>query len=280
MSTEHSFSGRHGTRIVYDVHEPSGDPRGVVVICHGLGEHGARYRHVAERLTDSGYRVVVPDHRGHGRSGGTRANVKRFADLAADVDAVVDRVTVDGLPTFLIGHSMGGSIALDHALEHQEKLAGLVLSGAAVLPGDDLTPMTLRVAKLLGRVAPKLPLQQLDATSISRDPAVVAAYDADPLVYRGKVPAGLGGGLLATMATFPDRLPQLRVPLLVLHGTADRLTNPAGSTLAHERAGSPDKELKLYDGLYHEIFNEPEKAEVIGDVVGWLDRRVPATPSR
>lgn len=276
MPTENSVSGCHGTRIVYDVYEPQGETRAVVLVCHGLGEHAQRYRHVADRLVESGFRVVVPDHRGHGRSGGPRAGLKRWADLTDDVATVLARTRVDGVPTYVLGHSMGGTIALDFTLQHQDDVAGLVLSGAAVVRGEDVSPMLARVAGVLGKIAPGLPTQQLDSSSVSRDPAVVAAYDADPMVFRGKIPAGLAGGLLSTMATFPDRLPSLRVPVLVLHGGADRLTNPQGSHLVRERAGSVDKELKIYDGLFHEIFNEPEKDEVLGDVVAWLEQRLAA----
>ena len=109
---------------------------------------------------------------------------------------------------------------------------------------------------------------------LSRDPQVVAEYNADPEVFHGKVPAGLAGGLVTVMETFPERLPQLTIPLLVLHGGEDKMTNPAGSDLVAERASSADKTLKKYPGLYHEIFNEPEKDAVLDDVAGWLEARL------
>ncbi|MXP22941.1 alpha/beta fold hydrolase [Gordonia sp. HNM0687] len=268
--SENTFVGGHGETITYDIVDPVDEPRAVVVIAHGLGEHGRRYAHVVERLVGAGFRTVVPDHLGHGRSGGKRLRVRRFSDFTDDLDRVITETILDDRPTFLIGHSMGGCIALDYALGHQERLAGLVLSGAAVVPGDDMSPIAMKLAPLLARVAPGLPTAALDASAISRDEQVVADYNADPLVTRSKIPADLGAAMLATMQSFPRRLPQLRVPLLVLHGGDDVLTNPAGSEMVDDLAGSPDKTLTIYDGLYHEIFNEPERDQVISDVVDWL----------
>jgi lysophospholipase len=277
---EESLTGNGGVDIIYDTWTPSREPpgsappRGILVISHGLGEHGRRYDHVAERLGGLGLIVVVPDHRGHGRSGGPRAGLKRFADYTDDLGQVFAKVRQPGLPAFLLGHSMGGGIALDYALAHRGDLAGLILSGATVQPGDDQPKSVLAIAKVLGRFLPSLPTARLDSAGISRDPQVVAEYNADPMVFHGKVPAGLAGGLLAVMDTFPDRLPQLTIPLLVLHGGQDKMTNPAGSDLVFGRAGSADKTLKKYPGLYHEIFNEPEKDAVLDDVAEWLEARL------
>ena len=165
---------------------------------------------------------------------------------------------------------MGGEIALDYALDHQDVLAALVLSAPAVLPGDDISPLLMKVAKVIGKLVPGLPGQKLSSASISRDPAVVKAYDEDPLVFRGALTAGIGGAMLRTMDTFPSRLPSLKLPLLVLSGTDDKLVNPEGAELVDRLAGSTDKTLKMYDGLYHEVFNEPEKELVLGDLTDWL----------
>lgn len=266
-----SVTGTHGNKIVYDVHQPDSDPVGVVVIAHGLGEHARRYQHVAERLTDLGYVVVAPDHAGHGRSDGKRLGVKDFNDFTADLHTVVGQLdAVDG-PTFLIGHSMGGAIALKYALDHPDELDGLVLSGPALIPGDELPPILVKLAPVLGKLVPWLPSTALPASAVSRDPSVVAAYEADPLVWHGKIPAGLGGTLMATMGTFPDRLPSLTMPTLVLHGGDDSLANPEGSRMVGRLAGGDDVTVKIYDGLYHEIFNEPEQDEVLGDVTTWLE---------
>ncbi|GAB07736.1 alpha/beta fold hydrolase [Gordonia amarae] len=273
---ERQFLGAHGHVIRYDVTTPDRDPRGVVVIVHGLGEHGRRYGHVVDALTGAGFVVAVPDHLGHGRSDGKRLRINSFADYTGDIGTVLDAVRIEGLPTFLLGHSMGGCIALDFALDHQERLTGLVLSGPAVVPGSDMPPILVTLAPILGRIVPGLPSKALRAASISRDPKVVADYDADPLVVRSPIPAGLGGAMISTMQSFPKRLPSLRIPLLVMHGGKDVLAEPDGSRMVEKLAGSSDKTLIIYDELFHEIFNEPERDTVIATAVDWLSAHADA----
>jgi alpha-beta hydrolase superfamily lysophospholipase len=173
---------------------------------------------------------------------------------------------------------MGGNVALGYALLHQEDLAGLVLSGPAIaskkLPPAPAIPLMMA----LSRVLPNLPAITLDPDDISRDPAVVAAYRADPLVWHGKVKLRIAAEQLRGMLSFPDRVGDLKLPLLVLHGTADRLTDPAGSRMLQQRAGSPDKTVRFYDGLSHEVYNEPERQRVLADLQAWLDERAPGAP--
>ena len=271
---ESSFSGVGGTQVVYDTYEPEGEVRGLALIAHGVAEHAGRYPHVAARLTALGLRVVAPDHRGHGRSGGKRLVVRDLKEYSDDLETLRLLVAKPDQPTYLIGHSMGGCIALDYALDHPGALDGLVLSAPAVLPGDDISPLLMRVAKVMGRLVPSLPGQKLSSASISRDPAVVAAYDADPLVFRGALTAGVGGAMLRTMESFPGRLPSLRVPLLVMTGTGDAIVKPEGAALVERLAGSTDKTLKTYPDLFHEIFNEPEQDQVLGDLTEWLRARL------
>jgi alpha-beta hydrolase superfamily lysophospholipase len=272
--TTSSFSGVGGTTIEYDVYEPDGEPVGLLLVAHGLGEHRGRYAHVAARFTPLGLRVVVPDHRGHGKSGGPRADTRDVSDYTTDLDSLRRLTLVEGRPTYLLGHSMGGLIALDYALDHQGDLAALMLSGALVLPGEDQPPWLVAIAKVLGKVVPTLGTLALDPQSVSRDPKVVAAYEADPLNSHTKVKAGMGAALLNRLQTFPDRLPSLTLPLLVMHGEQDKLTNPEGSRLVHRLAGSSDKTLTIYPELFHEIFNEPEQDQVLDDVVAWLRPRM------
>ena len=267
---EKSFTGLGGTNIVYDVYEPAGPPVGLILVAHGVAEHAGRYGHVAEVLAGLGLRVVIPDHRGHGRSGGKRLLARDMSEFTTDLETLRRLEVVDGRPTYLLGHSMGGLIALDYALDHQSSLTALILSGPAVLPGDDISPLLMKVAKVIGKVVPGLPGQKLSSASISRDPAVVKAYDEDPLNFRGALPAGVGGAMLRTMDSFPSRLPSLKLPLLVLSGTGDKIVNPEGAELVVRLAGSTDKTLKTYEGLYHEVFNEPEKELVLGDLADWL----------
>lgn len=271
-----SVTGTHGNTIVYDVHRPDSGPVGVVVLAHGLGEHAARYHHVAQRLTDAGYLVVAPDHAGHGRSDGKRLGVTDFNDFTDDLHTVFGAIEDVGGPTFLLGHSMGGAIALKYALDHPDDLDGLILSGPALKPGADLPSIMVKLAPVIGKLIPWLPATALPASAVSRDPKVVAAYEADPLVWHGKIPAGLGGTLISTMATFPDRLPTLTMPTLAMHGSADTLANPDGTRMLGRLAGGDDVTVTILDGLYHEIFNEPEQDEVIGIVVEWLTAHTPA----
>ena len=221
-------------------------------------------------LTDLGYVVVAPDHAGHGRSDGKRLGVTDFSDFTADLQTVIDAAGEMPGPHFLLGHSMGGAIALSYALDHQETLDGLILSGPALAPGADLPPLMIRLAPILSRLAPWLPAAALEASAVSRDPQVVAAYENDPLVYHGKVPAGIGGALIAEMKSFPERLPSLTIPVLILHGDADVLANPEGSRMAARLAGGDDVTLKIYPGLFHEILNEPEQDAVIKEVTDWI----------
>ena len=243
---------------------------GVVALVHGLGDHARRYGRVVSRLTDAGYVVIAPDLAGHGRSGGKRLGVNHFGDFVADLHRVIHSVEHAGLPLFVIGHSMGGAVALTYALDHPDELTGLVLTGPAVVPGDDLPPLLVKAAPMLGRLVPWMPGTALPASAVSRDPAVVAAYEADPLVWHGKLPAGIGGALLGAMSEFGDRLPSLRVPTLSLHGGRDGLTNADGTRFIGERGGG-EVTVKIYPELYHEIFNEPERDEVLDDVMAWLD---------
>ncbi|MEV1133883.1 alpha/beta hydrolase [Rhodococcus coprophilus] len=274
--TESSFTGGNGTRIVYDVWSPDGDPTALLVLAHGLGEHARRYDHVAERLTDLGIVVYAPDHRGHGRSGGKRLHARTMAEFTDDLDTLFDIATSahPGLPTFLLGHSMGGAIALAYALDHQDRLTALVLSGPALIVTSGTPKPVVELGKLIGRVLPGVPVQKLDSKAVSRDPAVVAAYDADPLVHHGLVPAGIARVLVLNEESVAQRLPDLRLPLLVLHGSADRLADPAGADLVADLAGSSDLTHKLYEGLFHEVFNEPEQDRVLGDLVDWLQPRL------
>ena len=225
---EKSFAGLGGTNIVYDLYEPPGEPVGLIMVAHGVAEHAGRYPHVADVLVGLGLRVAIPDHHGHGRSGGKRLRARDLSEFTADLETLRRLELVEGRPTYLLGHSMGGEIALDYALDHQDVLAALVLSAPAVLPGDDISPILMKVAKVIGKVVPGLPGQKLSSASISRDPAVVKAYDDDPLNFRGALPAGIGGAMLRTMDSFPSRLPSLKLPLLVMSGTAGQAGQPRG----------------------------------------------------
>jgi alpha-beta hydrolase superfamily lysophospholipase len=274
--TERNFDGLGGVRIVYDVWTPEAPPRAVVVLSHGLGEYARRYDHVAQCFGDAGLVTYALDHRGHGRSGGKRMLVRDISEYTADFDTLVGIATREhhGLKCVVLGHSMGGGIVFAYGVERPDNYDMMVLSAPAVAAQELVSPLMVVAAKVLGALVPGLPVQDLDVEAISRDPAVVAAYNDDPLVYHGKVPAGVGRALLQVGETMPQRAPALTAPLLVVHGSDDRLIPVDGSRRLVECVGSTDVELKVYPGLYHEVFNEPERAQVLGDVVSWISARL------
>ncbi|BBY99067.1 alpha/beta hydrolase [Mycolicibacterium fallax] len=274
--TERTFDGVGGIPIVYDTWTPEGQPRGVVILSHGLGEHAGRYHHVAKRFGAAGLATCALDHRGHGRSGGKRVYLRRIEEYTADFATLVGITKREhpGVPKIVLGHSMGGAIVFSYGVERPEDYDLMVLSGPAVAAQDGVSALLAAVGKVLGRIAPGVPVQTLDATAVSRDPEVVADYQADPLVWHGKVPAGIAGELIRVGETMPDRAHAIDRPLLVVHGSDDRLVHYRGSERLVEAVASDDVHLKVYPGLYHEVFNEPEQAMVLGDVLSWLDARI------
>ncbi|EID12671.1 lysophospholipase [Mycobacterium xenopi RIVM700367] len=274
--TERTFEGVGGVRIVYDAWMPDTAPRAVVVLSHGLGEHARRYDHVAERFASDGLATYALDHRGHGRSGGKRVRLKDISEYTGDFDTLVGLATKDhpGCKCIVLGHSMGGAIVFAYGVERPDNYDLMVLSGPAVAAHAAVSPLLAFAAKILGAIAPGLPVQELDVEAISRDPVVVNAYNSDPLVHHGKVPAGIARALLRVGETMPQRAAALTAPLLVVHGSQDRLIDVEGSRRLVECVGSSDVELKVYPGLYHEVFNEPERNQVLDDVVLWINARL------
>lgn len=276
QTTEFNFTGAGGVAIFATSWLPESTPRDHLVLAHGYAEHLGRYSAVAEFLTAAGYAVHALDHRGHGKSGGPRAVIDSFAKADADIDTLVDKVrALSGLERIkLVGHSMGGSLALNYALNHPDKLSGLVLSGPAV--GGGLPKAQALLLALISRIAPALGMIELDGDAVSRDPKVVADYKADPLVFRGKVPARTAREMMHAVTTYPPRVGAMRLPCLLMHGSADTLVRADDAHPVFEAIASSDKTVRIFDGLYHEIFNEPERLEVLGLVKDWLDARPPA----
>jgi acylglycerol lipase len=272
---EGRLAGAAGIELYWQVWLPDADPRALVVIAHGASEHSSRYAHVGERLASAGYAVYALDHRGHGRSQGKRAQLDRLDHVVADLRAFVDLAAGrhPGVPVYLLGHSMGGAISIAYAVRHQDTLAGLLLSGAVADP-HAANAATRALSKVVSAIAPDLGVYAVDASLVSRDPDVVRDYEQDPLNHHGKLPARTVAELTGAVARFPDEVAELRLPLLVMHGGDDGLVPVAASRMVHERAGSEDKTLEIWDGLYHEILNEPEQDRVQNTIVAWLDARV------
>jgi alpha-beta hydrolase superfamily lysophospholipase len=274
--TERTFLGAGGVRIVYDVWTPDTPPRGVLVLAHGYGEHARRYDHVAQRFGAAGLVTYALDHRGHGRSGGKRVRVRHMSEYVADLRNLVAIATAEhpGVKRILLGHSMGGGIALAYGAQYPGDYDLLVLSGPAIAAHTGVSKAKALLGKTIGSVLPDLPIEAIDPDAVSRDPEVVADYRADPLVYRGKIPAGIGKALLLVGEAMPELAGRITAPLLVVHGEQDRLVAADGSRHLVRCVSSGDVELIVYPELYHEVFNEPERDRVIDDVTDWITARL------
>lgn len=183
-------------------------------------------------------------------------------------------------PIFLVGHSLGGLIGATYLLDDQDSLQGAILSGPAVRIPDNNSPATICAGRILSALIPGIGILRLDARGVSRDPAVVADYVNDPLVFTGKATARLGAEMLEAMQRITAEANRIRLPILILQGGADKLVDPAGPRRLHHLVGSTDKTLKVYEGLYHEVYNEPEHEQVLRDFESWLDKRLPTTTHR
>ncbi|ASV98476.1 alpha/beta hydrolase [Paraburkholderia aromaticivorans] len=255
--------------------------RATVALIHGLAEHAGRYAALAARLNAAGIELVAIDLRGHGHAPGKRAYVKRFDDYLLDAQALLDAAAQSCAPLFLMGHSMGGAVAALYAIERLQasgrRLNGLVLSSPALAPGRDVPRWMLKLSQVISRFYPSFPAMKIDAALLSRLQPVVNANRNDPLVHHGAIPARTGAELLLAMARIERGRAGLRVPLLVYHGTADKLTEPDGSREFGQHAGSPDKTLTLYEGSYHETMNDIDRDRVIGALIEWIDKRLAAS---
>ncbi len=254
---EGNFKGLKDFNIYYQGWLPEQKTGPVLLIAHGFAEHSGRYGNVVNHFVPRGYPVYALDHRGHGRSDGERVKVDDFQDYVKDLKTFFNIVRQENPDDkiFLIGHSMGSVIVLLYTVQYQQELAGLVTSGGGLArPGDPPMP-------------PRKPGEALPTAMLSRDPAVIAAYENDPLVYRGPIPTGFAMGSM--LGPLYDMVPQIKLPALIMAGNGG--TDGARSRVLHERIGSKDKTLKLYEGLLHEIFNEPEHPQVIADLEAWIE---------
>jgi acylglycerol lipase len=270
------LSARDGTTLVGSSWIPSVAPRAVLVVVHGLKDHSQRYGELASHANSLGVAVYGFDLRGHGRSAGDRAWVRRFDEYLADLDSVRAEVGTrhPRLPLYLLGHSMGGAIVTRYVLESSPPVAGVILSAPALRRPARVSGIAAGFTKFLGGAAPHAAIFRLNNSDFSRDPAVVRAMDADPLISQAPAPARTAAELLRAMEWIRAREASFSVPVLALHGTADRLTHPDGSRdfVAHVPARS--KTLRSYPGLYHDLLHEPERATVLEDIDAWLAPRL------
>jgi acylglycerol lipase len=250
--------------VYYRAWDAAGTPRANALLSHGYAEHSGRYDHVARHLNAAGIAVWALDHRGHGQSAGDRGDIVSFDSTVADLDALMDLVAAEGAgrPTFLVGHSLGGAIAIAYALAHADRLTGLSLSAPAIV----IAPEMLALADL--PEIPPLPL----ADGVSSDPDVVQNYKDDPLNYLGAPPRNL----LLVMGSVGEqvaRLGELTLPVQIMQGSSDLLISPQALKDVVAGVSSTDLVARLWPGLFHEIFNEPTKDAVLDALVAWMVER-------
>lgn len=262
---------RDGMGLVVERHLVD-DPRARVVIVHGYAEHRGRYRPVVEQLKEAGFECHLFDLRGHGESAGQRGHVSRFTDYLDDLQAVFATVP-QGLPRFLLGHSLGGLITLSYAHARPGDLAGLVVSSPFLHPAFAVTAGQSLLARVATHIAPRLSIPSgLDASAISRDPEVVDAYKNDPAVFRITTPRWFTE-ITQAQGRLYDRAAEIALPALFLLGSADAIADHRRGIAVFERLGSKDKTLEVYNGSFHEVFNDYGRDEPIAKLLGWLTSR-------
>ena len=272
-AVEDTFEGAGGLRIFYRSWLPDTTARAVVVLVHGFNAHSGQYQWVAEQLVAAGAAVFAPDLRGRGRSDGERFYVASFDEYAGDVAQMVQiaKRQQPGVPLFLFGHSAGGVVACLYALDHQAGLAGLICESFAFrIPAPDFA---LAVLKGLSHLAPHAHVLRLKNEDFSRDPAVVQAMNEDPLIANEVQPTLTVAAMVRADERLTREFPTITLPVLILHGTADRATRPAGSQLFYDTAASTDKTLKFYDGYFHDPLHDVGREVVMDDIVKWMAAR-------
>jgi acylglycerol lipase len=254
----------------------SSRPRGVVVIVPGFNSHSGYYNWTAEQFVAAGLTAVAVDPRGRGKSAGERFYVDTFDDYVSDVAACVAVAAAGhaGLPLFLLGHSAGGVVACLYALDHQNQLAGLICESFAFeTPAPDVA---LAVLKGFAHVAPHLHVLRLKNEDFSRDAAVVERMNQDPLIAHETQPTQTIAALVRADERVKQSFGHLTLPVLILHGTADKAAKAEGSQFFYDSVGSSDKTLKLYDGHVHDLLNDVGKEQVVGDITAWMAERAAA----
>jgi len=274
---ESSYTTHDGKKLFLQAWMPE-QPKASLLLVHGLGEHSGRYLPLVEKLTGLGVAVFTFDGRGHGKSveGRPDAFFESAQDYLQDIDVLFGKAKnyLKDLPTFLLGHSMGGGLVAAYVLKYQPEATGVILSSPAIME-DPGTPALLKsVAGFVSRYFPRLKALKLDAKMISRIPAEVQTYLGDPLVYTEPVPARTGQELFLQMKYVQQNAENFRLPLLILHGSGDRLTNPDGSNLLFQKASSEDKTLEVFEGGYHELIRDLESKRYLDLIADWVGERI------
>ena len=273
ITTEFGWKSQDGLSIFAREWKPESPVKGIVTLVHGLGEHTGRYQHVAAAFCRTGYALVGFDLRGHGRSEGLRGHAPSYDDLMEDIQTALDQSAsrFPGLPQFLYGNSMGGNLTLCFGLNRQPKIQGLIVTSPGLKTGEAVPGWKMMVGKLMYTLVPTFQMANgLDLNNLSRDSRVVKVYQDDPLVH-GLISARLGLDMINNGAEILLNSKRLELPLLLMQGSADHIVSPE-ATAQFARNGNGLVTFKMWEGLYHELHNEPEQEEVLATMVSWLNR--------
>jgi acylglycerol lipase len=273
---EEWLDGKDGLRLFTRHWEPEGEAKASLVICHGVNSHGGQYVRAAEDFAGRGFAVTVLDLRGRGKSEGERFYIDSIDDYVSDVSQTVElaRSRHPELPLYLLGHSAGGVTSVSYALDHQDRLDGLICESFAFrvyAPN-----FALKLLEGASHIAPHAHVLRLKMEDFSRDPDWVATLNADPLTHDEVQPVQTVAAFARAGERFEREFGRITLPVLILHGTADKATRPDGSQQFFDEAGSTDKTLNLYEGHYHDLLNDLGREQVMDDIDGWIDARVGA----
>jgi acylglycerol lipase len=274
---EGKFRSQNNLNLYYQSWQPQVIPKAVLLVVHGLAEHSGRYTNLVNYFVLGNYAIYALDHQGHGRSEGLPGYVNSFSDYLVDLKTFFElvRQTHQSTKIYLVGHSMGGLIAASYAAQYPEDPAGLALSSPTLKAGSSISSKDILMARITAALLPKMGIAMLDSSAISRDKKVIEAYNKDPLVHHGKIKARLACELLKAMdRKLTAQMSKIDLPILIMQGSLDRLSNPDGSQRLFETVKSKDKTLKNFEGLYHELFNEPEHSQVLEFMGNWLNSRL------
>ncbi|GMQ26773.1 alpha/beta hydrolase [Algoriphagus sp. oki45] len=274
---ETSYTAHDGQKLYLQAWMPEAPKAGLLLV-HGLGEHSGRYATFAQKLNEIGVAVFTFDGRGHGKSaeGKPSAYFDSYLDYLKDIDALFDKVKtyLPGLKTFIYGHSMGGGLVAAYVLKYGPEATGVILSSPAIKEAEGTSPILIAVSGLINRLLPKLKVLKLDIAGVSRIPEEVEKYKNDPLIYQESIPARTGYEIYQMMQFIQKKAEEFELPFLLIHGDADRLTNPKGSELLAQKAKSKDKTFLTFPGGYHELINDLDREKAMQVMVDWVEERI------
>lgn len=272
---ERYFNTNDRKKIFYRFLVPD-DPVAFGIIIHGYGEHSGRYEHVMQQLKTRNFATFVPDHRGHGHSARTLGDLESIDKVIEDIHElhlqVLEKYSVDSF--FILAHSMGALLGILYALRYQDNINGIVLSAPMIIVPDYISPVARKLSAAISRVLPNLPIQEFDDTVVCRDPEVIEKSQKDPLCYHGRIRVRTGTEMMKGLEYANAHLAEIKVPALILQGSADKTLPLESSALVYDKISSEDKTIKIFEGLYHEIMNEPEKVEVIDFIADWIEKHI------